>query len=135
MRPAANTFGGCLLLAATLWSDSYVRADEAPGVIKFESHIAPLLETRCLRCHGEGKQEAGLNVRRRSTLLAGGDSGASLVPGKPDESIVLFRMNSLDPEIKMPELPNRVIDKAGVELIRQWIAAMPIDTECVSDAP
>jgi hypothetical protein len=53
-----------------------------------------------------------------------------IVPGKPEESIVIFRMNSLDPEIKMPELPNRVIDKAGVQLISDWIAAMPVDDEC-----
>ena len=38
---------------------------------------------------------------------------------------MVFRMNSTDPEIKMSELPNRVINTAGVELISAWIAAMP----------
>jgi len=52
-----------------------------------------------------------------------------IVPGDPDTSIVIFRMNSLDPEIKMPELPNRVIDARGVELIREWISALPM-TPC-----
>ena len=43
---------------------------------------------------------------------------------------MVFRMNSLDPEIKMPELPNRVIDARGVQLIRDWIAAMPSTPGC-----
>jgi hypothetical protein len=53
------------------------------------------------------------------------------VPGDPENSIILYRMNSLDPEIKMPELPNRVIDAQGVQLIHDWIAAMPADSACV----
>ena len=109
------------------------------------------LHGNCAHCHqpGGGAGKSGLVFLASETNLAkvgvckvpaaaGPGTGGhphDIVPGKPDESIVLFRMNSLDPEIKMPELPNRVIDKAGVELIRQWIAAMPVDTECVSDAP
>ncbi len=57
---------------------------------------------------------------------AGGNSH-DITPGDPDGSIVIYRMNSLDPDIKMPELPNRVIDVQGVDLIREWIAAMPQD--------
>lgn len=105
------------------------------------------LQGNCAHCHqpGGGAGKSGLVFLASETdpaklgvckvpAAAGqgtGGHGHDIVPGKPDESIVVFRMNSLDPEIKMPELPNRVIDKAGVQLIRDWIAAMPIDTECV----
>lgn len=54
-----------------------------------------------------------------------------IVPGHPETSIMVFRMNSLDPEIKMPELPNRVIDAKGVALIEAWIAGMPGEPGCI----
>lgn len=47
-----------------------------------------------------------------------------IVPGDPDQSIVVFRMQSLDPMIKMPELPSRVLNPDGIQLISDWIAAM-----------
>lgn len=99
------------------------------------------LHGNCAHCHrpGGGASKSGLVYLASETepgkygvckvpAAAGPGTGGhphDIVPGDPDGSIMLFRMNSLDPEIKMPELPNRVIDKAGVELIRQWIAAMP----------
>jgi hypothetical protein len=50
-----------------------------------------------------------------------------ITPGSPEESIVVFRMASADPEIKMPELPNLLPDDFGVDLISEWIAAMEPD--------
>jgi uncharacterized repeat protein (TIGR03806 family) len=47
-----------------------------------------------------------------------------IVPGFPDESIVPFRMSSTDPEIKMPELPNRIPDQAGIDLVSEWISGL-----------
>ncbi len=105
------------------------------------------LHGNCSHCHrlGGGAGKSGLVFLASETDLAkvgvckvpaaaGPGTGGhphDIVPGKPDESIVIYRMNSLDPEIKMPELPNRVIDRAGVQLIHDWIAAMPVDENCV----
>ncbi|MCY1066274.1 hypothetical protein OV090_15950 [Nannocystis sp. RBIL2] len=99
------------------------------------------LHANCSHCHrlggGAGKSglvflaweeiEAKLGVCKVPAAAGPGTGGHhyDIVPGQPDDSIVIFRMNSLDPEIKMPELPNRVIDQKGVQLIRDWIAAMP----------
>jgi uncharacterized repeat protein (TIGR03806 family) len=104
------------------------------------------LHGNCAHCHrpGGGAGKSGLvfladepdlakvGVCKVPAAAGPGTGGHphDIVPGKPDESIVIFRMNSLDPEIKMPELPNRVIDEAGVQLISEWIAAMPVDAEC-----
>lgn len=105
------------------------------------------LHGNCAHCHqpGGGAGKSGLVFLASEPDLAKvglckvpaaagqgtGGHAHDIVPGKPDESIVIFRMNSLDPEIKMPELPNRVIDAAGLELIRSWIAAMPVDVKCM----
>jgi len=48
----------------------------------------------------------------------------SIVPGKPDESILLHRISSLDPGVMMPELGRKMNHDEGIELIRQWIAEM-----------
>ena len=55
---------------------------------------------------------------------AAGGRPYDVVPGAPDQSIMVFRMQSLDPMIKMPELPSRVLNPDGIALISEWIAAM-----------
>lgn len=54
-----------------------------------------------------------------------------IVPGKPDESIMVYRMESLEPTVSMPKVPHRLVHEEGVALIREWIAAM----EDVDQAP
>src|SRR5690606_30354923 len=50
-----------------------------------------------------------------------------IVPGTPDESILLQRMISTEPDIAMPEIGRALVHEEGVALIRAWIAAMPGD--------
>lgn len=116
------------------------------GAAPLEDRARSYLHANCSHCHrlGGGAGNSGLVFLRWETepakygvckvpAAAGPGTGGhpyDVVPGKPDESILVFRMNSLDPEIKMPELPNRVIDAKGVQLIRDWIAAMPVDPPC-----
>src|SRR5436190_3830703 len=62
-------------------------AAEAP--VTFETHVRPLLKAYCLECHGEGeKLRKGLDLRLARLIQKGGDSGAGLVPGKPEESLI-----------------------------------------------
>jgi hypothetical protein len=60
-------------------------------------------------------------------VAAGRGSGGksfSIVPGSPDDSILLYRMESTEPGIMMPELGRTLVDEEGVALIRQWIEEM-----------
>jgi uncharacterized repeat protein (TIGR03806 family) len=101
------------------------------------------LDANCAHCHRPGG-EAGstaLDLRYetlepfawgvcRAPVAAGPGSGGlrhDIVAGDPDASIMVFRMASTDPKIKMPELPTVTSDRAGTQLIREWIAAMPAD--------
>src|SRR5579864_2952046 len=63
--------------------------DSGSPVLSFEDDVVPILEVRCFKCHGAEVRKAGLDLRRRFSLLKGGDSGAAIVPGKPDESLVI----------------------------------------------
>ena len=64
----------------------------------------------------------------KGPVAAGAGTGSfhyDILPGHPERSIMPFRMSSVDPEIKMPEIPNLIADRQGVALIESWIAAMP----------
>ncbi|GIT64264.1 MAG: hypothetical protein Ct9H300mP22_6640 [Gammaproteobacteria bacterium] len=49
----------------------------------------------------------------------------SIVPGNPDRSILLYRMESDEPDEMMPELGRSIIHKEGINLIERWIREMP----------
>ncbi|MBZ5714718.1 SO2930 family diheme c-type cytochrome [Nannocystis pusilla] len=116
-----------------------------------ETRARSYLHANCSHCHrlGGGAGKSGLvflaweEVHAKFGVCkvpaaAGPGTGGNdydIVPRHPDKSIVAFRMNSLDPEIKMPELPNRVIDERGVALIEAWIAGMEAATypDCKPD--
>ena len=57
-----------LLLTST---SGTICADDATALKQFEQHVRPLLETRCLKCHGEKKQEGGLRLDSLDGMLTG----------------------------------------------------------------
>ncbi|HEX5442405.1 MAG TPA: PSD1 and planctomycete cytochrome C domain-containing protein [Pirellulales bacterium] len=102
------------------------RADEAPPrgeatpeqIEFFEKQVRPLLAEHCFKCHGPKQQKSGLRVDHVSGLLTGGDSGPALVPGKPDDSLLIdaVRYNSLE----MP--PDGKLSDAQIEVLARWVA-------------
>lgn len=98
------------------------------------------LEVNCAHCHrpdGPAKT-SGLHLLAsvknpfelgvgKPPVAAGRGSGGlkyDIVPGKPDESILYFRILSEDPGVMMPELGKKLVHQEGIDLIRQWIAEM-----------
>src|SRR5947209_6800674 len=106
-----------LALVGILAQGPLLRA--ADGPVLFETHILPILETRCFKCHGEGKTKGGLDLRRRFTILKGGDSGPVLVPGKPKESLLVERIEKGE----MPPAKDEALSARQRELIRLWVSA------------
>src|SRR5438046_954647 len=66
-----------------------------------EKSIRPVLAENCFNCHSERKQKAGLRLDSRQAMLTGGDSGPAIVPGHPDQSLLLKALHYRD-ELKMP---------------------------------
>ena len=54
--------------------------------IDFDKQVAPILVTRCLECHNEATSSGGLVLTNADGFRKGGESGESVVPGRPDES-------------------------------------------------
>ena len=77
----------------------------------FEKKVRPVLVNHCVNCHGPKKQQAELRLDSRAGLLKGSDSGAVVVPGNPEKSLLLRAIRH-DGDIKMPpkgKLPDAVI--------------------------
>ena len=111
--------GPVLVLVLLGLSSAAPPTPAADSPVLFETHVLPILETRCLRCHGEGKAKGGLDLRRKFLMLKGGDSGPALVPGKPKESLLLQRLDKGE----MPPAKEEALSPRQRELIRLWVAA------------
>lgn len=85
----------------------------------FESRIRPLLIKHCLECHGANKQESGLRLDSKEGWSAGGDRGASIVPGKPKDSLLLTAISHVDPDLKMP--PKQKLSANEIADLTSWI--------------
>lgn len=90
--------------------------------IDFEREIKPLLTEKCGACHGALQQEAGLRVDAGVLIHRGGDGGDVIVPGKPDESLLIEKVATTDPDLRMPpEGQGAALDAAQIRLLREWI--------------
>ena len=85
----------------------------------FRDKVAPILEQRCLHCHGEATHKGNLSLSTAAAAFRGGDSGPAVVPGKPDESILLDMIGGNPPEMPQKDNP---LSKQDVASIRSWIA-------------
>lgn len=109
----------CLLVTALVLTGSLpLQAETTPEQL-FEKHIRPVLATRCVKCHGEKKQEGHLRLDSREGMLKGGDSGPAIVPGKPDETLIIEAMRY--ESFEMP--PTGQLSEKTVEPFVEWIAA------------
>jgi hypothetical protein len=86
----------------------------------FESRVRPILVDQCIKCHGPKKQSSSLRLDSREAAMKGGDSGPSLVPAEPDESLIVRAVAHTHEELKMP--PSGKLPEASVAIIRQWVA-------------
>ena len=83
----------------------------------FEKSVRPLLVEQCYKCHAGDKQKGGLRVDSREALLAGGDTGPALAPGKPDESLLVKAVRHQD--LEMPP-GNKLADDKVATLVK-WV--------------
>jgi uncharacterized repeat protein (TIGR03806 family) len=111
-----------------------------PGSGSLDARARAYLDNNCAHCHQPGGQAGytGVDFRLTQTDLAhqglckspnsAGAVGAlryDLVPGLPDESILIYRLESTAPKVSMPALGRDVVHEEGVQLLRQWIRSLP----------
>src|SRR4051812_42016757 len=85
----------------------------------FESKVRPLLLAKCVGCHGPEKQRGKLRLDSRAGWQKGGESGPAVVPGKPDESLLVKAVRYLDKDFQMP--PTKALTQQEVEVLVRWV--------------
>ena len=91
------------------------------GIAFFEKRIRPLLEDQCYDCHSaEAKKlKGGLRLDTRSGWEKGGESGAAIVPGKPDDSLLIRGVRRWDNDFQMP--PKHALPPEAVNDLIEWV--------------
>jgi uncharacterized repeat protein (TIGR03806 family) len=112
----------------------------APGDATVEQRARAYLDANCAHCHNpRGAADTSalhLNIDAPVNRLYGvcktpvavgrgsGDRPFDIYPGRPQDSILVFRMQHTDPAIAMPELGRSAIHAEGVKLVSDWIASL-----------
>ena len=93
--------------------------------VDFNRQIRPILSESCYQCHGPdtNKRKADLRLDERSGLFRSGEGTTIIVPAKPEESELLSRLVSDDPELRMPPPKSGGhLSPEQVDLIKRWIS-------------
>ncbi|MBI1309930.1 DUF1553 domain-containing protein [bacterium] len=118
--------------------EAEVESSDAAAVTFFEAKIRPVLVQHCYKCHSAsaGMSEGSLLVDSRDGLRTGGDRGPAVVPGKPDESLLLQAIKHADSDLRMPPKRERLPDSV-IRDFETWIRRGAVDprTETANAGP
>ena len=86
--------------------------------------VLPILHLRCVVCHGGRKREAELDLRTVDSMRRGGKSGAAIVPGKPEQSLLLRRVvdEQMPPRRRLVEASVKTMTATEVNILKSWIS-------------
>jgi hypothetical protein len=84
----------------------------------FEKSVRPVLAENCFGCHNDQKQKGGLRLDSRQAMLTGGETGPAIVPGHPEESLLLKAIHYKD-DLKMP--PKGQLRVEHIAALTTWI--------------
>ncbi len=120
--PIVSLFRSVIALCVLVLCGRVFGAVEAPN---FDKQIRPILSDKCYACHGpdEHKRKAGLRLDRKESAFGALKSGRhAVVPGRPEESALVARIRSADPEEKMPPPDsNKKLSHEESGLLMRWI--------------
>ena len=121
--PGARITQVCLSIGLLLASGSAVAAEppDEQAVKFFETSIRPILVAHCNECHGPEQQWASLRLDSRDAILKGGENGPAIVPGKPEESLLIEAVRQDPFGLSMPP-ESKLTDQQIADLVK-WIAA------------
>jgi mono/diheme cytochrome c family protein len=116
----SRIFFGFFALVVSCHSLSAALPGQTPEQAEFfERHIRPVLSSRCFSCH-TGLQSGGLRLDSRQNILKGGNDGPVVVPGHPEESLLIKAISHTHERLKMP-LNGPKLDDETIENFKAWI--------------
>ncbi len=105
-------------LAAAAVAASQTPAASGPRADFFEMKVRPIFAVNCYDCHVED-DKGGLHLDSREAILKGGKRGPAIVPGNPDESLLIQAVRHTHDKLKMPK--DGQLTKEQVEALAEWV--------------
>ena len=123
------------------WIESGAKIENAEGAttnsqMALNQHnVIPILLRHCTACHGLRRTEAGLDLRTKAGMLRGGKSGPALVPGKPEQSLIVKRIGAgqMPPPERLVEASVKPVAEAELDILTRWIAAGAPEAQVLPD--
>lgn len=112
---------GWIVLLIGAFCSEFAAADDATDF--FEAKIRPVLASTCFRCHGGLKAGGTLHVDSREALLKGGESGPAIVPGNPEESLLIQAIKHEDGVSAMPPEKDKTLRPDQIADFVTWVRA------------
>lgn len=120
-------------LAASLHEPATAHAAQDPAASPsfYTTRVQPIFQANCYRCHAGLNHRGGLMMDSQAGLMKGGHDGAVIVPGHPEQSLLVKLIRHEGPaNDPMPMPPKGKISDADIAMVEQWIragAVMPPD--------
>ena len=117
-----NLRAGLLVLALPITGLAHNQKDE--GERLFSLKINAILESKCLACHSamKGKIKGDLDLSSRKGILLGGETSEKvLVPGQPEQSLLMTAIQWKDEDYEMPPKENDRLSEEQIGWMREWI--------------
>ena len=109
----------CVICLSAVSLNSGVTPLDAQTPVSFSKDIQPILEQKCLNCHGPSMQSSRLNLSTLEDALRGGARGSAVVPGRAEDSRLYRMVSGLD-KPAMPLGGNKLTD-GQIAAIKNWI--------------
>src|SRR6478735_949429 len=111
-------FSATLILVAAIAIFTFSTKKNA---VDYNTDIKPLLNKKCISCHGGVKRQSGFSLLFRADALAKNESGKpAIIPGDPDHSELIRRLKLKDPEERMP-YKHPPLSGEEISLLTRWI--------------
>jgi cytochrome c len=107
--------------------------DDASKPAYYTEKVKPIFEANCARCHLGANHRGGLNLDTRASMLKGGHDKGVLIPGDPDNSLIVKLIKHegpADDPMPMPPPPKDKLSDADIAIVAKWVkagAVMPPD--------
>ena len=89
--------------------------------IDFNAEIKPIINKKCISCHGGVKKTAGFSLLFEKEALADTDEGSpAIIPGDSKNSRLIQRLHETDPELRMPYHKPK-LSQNEIDLLTKWI--------------
>lgn len=117
--------------AASANSENILKERTFRGEVDFIRDVQPILQKRCVSCHGPDLQHGGLNLGEMASAAQGGHTRRAILGGRPEENELLRRVTAADVGVRMPKnetplTPQEIgVLKAWVEQGSPWATVIP----------